>query len=43
MAPHGSGSLRYLDAVVRDDAIYYYYEYARPDGSHELRMNRVLW
>ncbi len=43
VAPHGSGSLRYLDAVVRDDAIYYYYEYARPDGSHELRMNRVLW
>jgi len=41
ISPHGSGSLRYLDAVVLDDATYYYYEYARADGSHELRMNRV--
>ncbi len=41
VAPHGSGSLRYVDAVVFDDEILYYYEYARPDGSHELRMNRL--
>jgi len=41
VSAHGSGSLRYVDAVVFDDAILYYYEYCRPDGSHELRMNRV--
>lgn len=40
-APHGSGSLRYLDAILVGTNIYYYYEYARPDGSHELRMSRV--
>ena len=41
VSPHGSGSLRYVDAVVFDDEILFYYEYCRPDGSHELRMNRV--
>lgn len=40
-SPHGSGSLRYLDAVVFDDEIWFYYEYCRPDGSHELRLSRV--
>jgi len=41
VSPHYSGSLRYLDAVEAKGGIYYYYEYARPDGSHELRMNMV--
>lgn len=41
VSPHGSGSLRYLDAVLFDDEIWFYYEYCRPDGSHELRLNRV--
>jgi hypothetical protein len=41
VSPHGRGSLRYLDAVVFDDEIWFYYEYARADGSHELRLNRV--
>jgi len=41
VSPHGSGSLRYLEAIVFDDQIWFYYEYARADGSHELRMNRV--
>ena len=41
VSPHGSGSLRYIDAVVFDDEIYFYYEFCRPDGSHELRLNRV--
>ena len=41
VSPHGSGSLRYVDVVVFEDALYIYYEMCRPDGSHELRMNRV--
>jgi len=41
VSPHSSGSLRYMDAVRLGKDIYYYYEYARPDGSHELRMNKV--
>ena len=42
-SPHASGSLRYMDAVPFEDEIYYYYEYARADGSHEVRMSRVRW
>jgi len=41
VSPHASGSLRYMDVVRLNEDIYYYYEYARPDGSHELRMNKV--
>ena len=41
VSPEGSGSLRYVDAVLFDDEILIYYEYARADGSHELRLNRV--
>ncbi len=40
-SPEGSGSLRYVDAVVHDGKIFYYYEMARADGSHELRVNVV--
>lgn len=39
VSPWGSGSLRYLDAIVVDQHIYFYYEICRPDGSHELRVN----
>jgi hypothetical protein len=42
VSPHASGSLRYMDAIKFGDEIYYYYEYARPDGAHELRMSKVL-
>ena len=38
----GSGCLRYVDAVVFDDEILFYCEYARADGSHEPRLNRGL-
>ncbi len=31
-------SVRYVDALVRDRAIWYYYEYTRDDGAHELRV-----
>jgi len=38
-SPHGC--IRYVDALVVGDEIWYYYEYARKDGSHELRVNKV--
>jgi hypothetical protein len=41
VSPHGSGSLRYIDVVPFEREVLFYYEYCRPDGSHELRMNRV--
>ncbi|HGJ66979.1 TPA: hypothetical protein ENS27_16590 [bacterium] len=40
-SPHSTGSLRYMDAIKFKSQIFYYYEYARADGSHELRVNRV--
>lgn len=40
-SPHGSGSLRYVDVVVGEREWLLYYEYCRPDGSHELRMSRI--
>jgi len=40
-SPHGSGCLRYIDVFNLDGELWYYYEYARADGSHELRLNRV--
>lgn len=41
VSPHATGSLRYVDAVQLQDRIHYYYEYARADGSHELRVNVI--
>jgi len=35
------GCIRYMDALVVEDAVWYYYEWTREDGSHELRMNKV--
>ncbi|MFQ6047926.1 MAG: hypothetical protein ACE5K7_00995 [Phycisphaerae bacterium] len=35
------GCVRYMDVLRVEDTIYYYYEYARRDGSHELRVSRV--
>lgn len=40
-SPHASGCVRYVEALRLDDAVLYYYEYALPDGSHELRCSRV--
>ena len=37
----GSGSVRYIDALDLGDRLHYYYEMARDDGSHELRVNVV--
>lgn len=41
VSPHATGSLRYPDAVELDGILHLYYEYAREDGSHELRLNRL--
>jgi hypothetical protein len=41
-SPHGSGSIRYVDVINVDGTLHYYYEYALPDASHELRHSRVL-
>lgn len=40
-SPYASGSLRYLDVVQVKKSFYFYYEYAREDGSHELRVSQV--
>ncbi|MBV9281842.1 MAG: hypothetical protein JOZ41_17325 [Chloroflexi bacterium] len=37
VAPHGTGSIRYVEAVLQGGAVHCYYEYARPDGAHDLR------
>lgn len=36
-ATRGPGSVRYVEAVQGPNWIRYYYEWTRPDGSHELR------
>jgi len=40
-SPHASGSLRYMDALQIDSTIFYYYELALKDGSHELRVSKI--
>lgn len=40
-SPHGSGSLRYVDVLPVGHEIFFYYEIARPDGSHELHVNVI--
>jgi hypothetical protein len=37
-SPHASGSLRYLHPLQLENELRYYYEYARADGAHEIRM-----
>ncbi len=41
VSPHGTGSLRYMDAVPVGDELWLYYECARADGAHELRLSKV--
>jgi hypothetical protein len=41
VSPHATGSLRYPDALELDGVLHLYYECARDDGSHELRLNRL--
>ncbi len=40
-SPHSSGSLRYLDAQVLGAEAFLFYEFARPDGAHDLRLVRA--
>jgi hypothetical protein len=37
-SPHTSHSLRYMDALVIDQDVCLFYEFARPDGAHDLRL-----
>ncbi|HEX2915870.1 MAG TPA: hypothetical protein VH186_34230, partial [Chloroflexia bacterium] len=37
-SPNASGSLRYVQALLKDQELWLYYEYARSDGAHELRL-----
>jgi hypothetical protein len=37
-SPHSSKSLRYVDAQVHGKNLSLFYEFARPDGSHDLRL-----
>lgn len=39
--PQGKGALRYFDVLPFDDEIFFYYEMALPDGSHDLRAIKL--
>lgn len=39
-SPHGTGALRYMGVALVGDEVLYYYEYARADRAHEIRMSR---
>ncbi|HTV10600.1 MAG TPA: sialidase family protein [Acidimicrobiales bacterium] len=41
VSPHATGSLRYVEVARLGGQWWAYYEYARPDGAHELRRNRL--
>ncbi|HHY98223.1 MAG TPA: hypothetical protein GX509_05750 [Firmicutes bacterium] len=40
-SPNSPGTLRYIEVVPHEDKFYYFYEFARPDGSHDLRVSIV--
>ena len=37
-SPHASGSIRYIDAQMVGDRVFIFYEFARADGAHDLRL-----
>lgn len=40
-SPYATGSLRYIDAVPQETETWLYFEFAKPDGSHDLRRTRI--
>jgi len=40
-SPNSSKSLRYVDAQVVGEEVYIFFEFARSDGSHDLRFTRA--
>lgn len=40
-SPYGTGSLRYMAVVPCGSDWFCYYEFCRPDGSHELRLSKM--
>ena len=40
-SPFASGSIRYLDALEVGDDVWLFYEFARTDGAHDLRLATV--
>ena len=40
-SPHATGSLRYVDAQLHSGQTLLFYEFARPDGAHDLRLATV--
>jgi len=38
ISPHASTSLRYIDAKFANDKWHIFYEFARPDGAHDMRV-----
>ncbi|MEZ8218128.1 hypothetical protein B0813_001665 [Candidatus Fervidibacteria bacterium JGI MDM2 SSWTFF-3-K9] len=40
-SPYGTGSLRYMSVVPVGSEWFCYYEFCRPDGSHELRLSKM--
>jgi hypothetical protein len=41
VSPHASGSVRYVWPVRAELEVRYYYEFARGDGAHDLRVARA--
>lgn len=40
-SPYNTRSIRYIDFLEKEDEIWYYYEFCREDGAHELRLAKV--
>ncbi|MDQ6631507.1 MAG: hypothetical protein M3Y82_07090 [Verrucomicrobiota bacterium] len=40
-SPHASNSLRYLDVQIVNEEVYIFYEFARKDGAHDLRLLKI--